>query len=694
MITEKILSQAWLLMREQRPRNRDRETEENRTQRHFRPVRNEPERHRPANTTRYYNDGKFRYVGKLSRVNETCARKESASMKFEWANLLPDRPDISGFGFTPDRDRCRINSENYNVGFGRNPYSMCPAGPNGAVTSAKGLYKQEEEEKFAFESKACVTTEPLVSLKNDHNVMYNDGYSVSKSSAMMNCNSRRAYYHGEYDIVSTNVASNQDNYRLQKKFRASIVDSIVEKLEGSYSSRKGLDHDDGLDDQYDSFCRNNASDQDCYMPQNSFKASISDPIVEKIEGSYSSNKVLDHYGGLDNQKLDVGNELRVKEQYRECSDSRSSYVSRGSQAMEQDGECSGSRGLHVECGSEVNLDCGGLQVEKDHGFGRDGCLRLEMSSHDNVVHENVDRSKQMLIEEVSSIEESSRNLLERGRIVDLSMITHNSGHQNILYENEDRFQPMLVATEEPSKSIFQKGRVVDLSMITQRAKQNISFGWISSDKVHNSRNVDEQWTSEDAGKLGDTKSLGFRKTVDETASQDPLPSPFLPGYMLEHLSEEPVRSSKIDIKKRLGPRPNIQERLGPVRSVKKRLGHSSLLTKPSCQMTEKLLRTAQNSHMLMPQVKGQKENKPRRSYLDDLHGGDSFEVKMKSYKDSLAHSDEQFEQLVHNAFMKFVKELNENQAQKRKFTELGTSTLKCSVCGRSVIYFYVSKRGS
>lgn len=637
-------------MREQRPRNRSQETEENRKQRDFCRVRNEPERHRPANRTRYYDDGKFGYVGKLSRLNETHARKESASMKFEWVNLLPDKPDISGFGFTPEKDRFRIVSENHNVGFSNNP----PTEPNGAMTSAKGLYK--EEEKFAFKS--------------------NDGYS----------NSRRAYYRGEYDVVHRNVANNLDNYRPQKNFRASIVDSIVEKLEGSYGSHKVLDHDSGLDDWYDSVCGNNASDQDIYRPQNSFRASIADPIVEKIEGSYSSNKVLDHYGGLDNQKLDVGNESLVMEQYRKCSDSRSSYVSRGSQAMEQDGECSGSRGLHVECGSEENLDCGGLQVEKENYFGRDGGLRLEMSNHDNVVHENVDRSRQMLIEEVSGIEESSRSLLGRGHIADMSMITHNSRHQNILYENEDRFQPMLVATGEPSKNIFEKGRVVDLSMITQRAEPKISFSWISSNQVHNSRNVDEQKTSGDTGKLEDLKILGFRKTVDETASQDLLPSPFLPGFMLEHLSEEPVRPSKIDIKKRLGPAPNIKERLGPVRSVKKRLGHSNRLTKPSCQVIDKLLITAQNSRMRMPQVKGHKENKLRRSDLDDLHGGDSFEVKIKSSKNQpLDHLDEQFEQLVHNAFMKSVKVLNENKAQKGKFTERGTSTLKCSVCGRSVI---------
>ena len=76
-----------------------------------------------------------------------------------------------------------------------------------------------------------------------------------------------------------------------------------------------------------------------------------------------------------------------------------------------------------------------------------------------------------------------------------------------------------------------------------------------------------------------------------------------------------------------------------------------------------------------------------RDFCENAHRPDLPEVKVKSTKADPPEDSKEFKQLVNNAFLKFVKLLNENAAQRRKYTgQGGTGTFKCGICGRSVMY--------
>ncbi|KAE9600562.1 hypothetical protein Lalb_Chr14g0374171 [Lupinus albus] len=70
-------------------------------------------------------------------------------------------------------------------------------------------------------------------------------------------------------------------------------------------------------------------------------------------------------------------------------------------------------------------------------------------------------------------------------------------------------------------------------------------------------------------------------------------------------------------------------------------------------------------------------------------------VKVEHSMTGLPADSKEFKQLVQSAFFKFVKVLNENPAQRRKYTDQGVAdTLRCTLCGRSVIIFMMcSQKG-
>ncbi|KAL6967072.1 hypothetical protein U1Q18_032876 [Sarracenia purpurea var. burkii] len=110
---------------------------------------------------------------------------------------------------------------------------------------------------------------------------------------------------------------------------------------------------------------------------------------------------------------------------------------------------------------------------------------------------------------------------------------------------------------------------------------------------------------------------------------------------------------------------DVKKRLGPVRSVPWR---------------------AHNPH---PSVKKYKLQKYLRINQDDYRENIRAEEEshsngnLLSEKSEPPENSEDFKQLVQNAFFKFLKQLNENPAQRRRFKEEGKAgSLKCSVCGR------------
>lgn len=104
----------------------------------------------------------------------------------------------------------------------------------------------------------------------------------------------------------------------------------------------------------------------------------------------------------------------------------------------------------------------------------------------------------------------------------------------------------------------------------------------------------------------------------------------------------------------------------------------------------------QHVHIPQPSAKKIKLQKSLRNNQDGYHGsihaeeGGPSEVKLTPAKSEPPENSKEFKQLVHSAFFKFVKQLNENPAQCRRLKEQGKiGSLKCSVCGRSVFYITV-----
>ncbi|KAL5830903.1 hypothetical protein ACOSQ4_016257 [Xanthoceras sorbifolium] len=282
-----------------------------------------------------------------------------------------------------------------------------------------------------------------------------------------------------------------------------------------------------------------------------------------------------------------------------------------------DGEYSGCRSSNISRGSQD------MEIDGDHSGSRGFLVEhgLEVKLDDGSV--------------------------QVGEDYDFGIDSGGSGtgsYKEVLYENKDGPQQILEAEE--------------------LGIQHLSRSQISYDDVYDLRNVDGQCTAEDLEQLSVLNDSGFRETPDEKTS------PFLAVPMQEH-SHQLIKPSSVDIKKRLGPAQNIKERLGY---------SSGPFIKSYSQMVKK-----RPGHLSLPCSKNHEQNKLSITNLDDFNAGvigDALlDVNMKWSKIEPLEDSQRFEQLVQNAFLKFVKALYENPAQLSKFTKQGKmSTLKCSVC--------------
>ncbi|KAE9461308.1 hypothetical protein C3L33_06761, partial [Rhododendron williamsianum] len=126
-----------------------------------------------------------------------------------------------------------------------------------------------------------------------------------------------------------------------------------------------------------------------------------------------------------------------------------------------------------------------------------------------------------------------------------------------------------------------------------------------------------------------------------------------------------LKSNGRDIKKRLGPSfRDIKRRLGPVGPG------------------------PQEANMLHPSVKKRKVQKLLNMNGDGHHESVHAEEEGPSVgnlppaKSEPSEESEEFKQLVQGAFLKFVKQLNENPGQRRRLKKQGKAgSLKCTVCG-------------
>ncbi|XVF19503.1 hypothetical protein REPUB_Repub11eG0116100 [Reevesia pubescens] len=88
----------------------------------------------------------------------------------------------------------------------------------------------------------------------------------------------------------------------------------------------------------------------------------------------------------------------------------------------------------------------------------------------------------------------------------------------------------------------------------------------------------------------------------------------------------------------------------------------------------------------MPRIGSYTPRKLPKENVNDFHKGvqaqDVDLPDVKRGRTEPPEDSEEFKQLIHDAFDKFVKVLNENPAQRRKYTDKGEAeTLKCCVCG-------------
>lgn len=188
------------------------------------------------------------------------------------------------------------------------------------------------------------------------------------------------------------------------------------------------------------------------------------------------------------------------------------------------------------------------------------------------------------------------------------------------------------------------------------------------------RNNIDSITSSKKFKLKNSKN-GKTKKISSLLEHQKLSSSF-PSY-----SGKPLRFGNCDIKKRLGPGPqkaHVLERLTRKfkPSLRKRLGPSpqkSHFTPPPWVR-----------HLKAPQFPGYEDASNR----SNLHQGEETqEYSGTATKSEPPENSEEFRQLMFNAFFKFVKQLNETPAKRKKYKEQGEAgNLKCIICGRSVLY--------
>ncbi|KAJ7981128.1 putative Suppressor of gene silencing protein [Quillaja saponaria] len=397
------------------------------------------------------------------------------------------------------------------------------------------------------------------------------------------------------NIPYDNITRFQKEYRRQDSSRPSIVDSIVDKIDGIESSH------------------GNAIRGFALMEHN---LSVSQQLIPSYLDATRVTYKTDNYGeglGARNTQLEYGTE----DNYREALGARDTQLEYRREV------CRGSGSGSLPLGADD-------AYERDASFmsyGDGGSLRkLPVLDYDQHLYE----------QEVSSN--------QRLTVEELAMLMHG--------QSEER------------RSLY----------LESRSPRNQN----ASDSVHYLNHEEGNWFDEDMNHVHCNNQLSS-------------PSLLVPGHSNEH-----KKSVGKSIKKRLGPariipaakplgaaRTDIHKRLGPVRKdINKRLGP----IRREIHMRLESARTVPPvNHFVWK--RHQECNSPRRNQVDwceSQHalGSNIAEINVKLAKIEPYEDSHEFKQLVDKAFFKFVKLLNENPRQQRKYTnQERTGTLKCSVCG-------------
>lgn len=247
------------------------------------------------------------------------------------------------------------------------------------------------------------------------------------------------------------------------------------------------------------------------------------------------------------------------------------------------------------------------------------------------------------------------------------------------FPNDDVFStnegstPHISATEEvcinsQSSMEHPKKRIIDLRKIRE--------SWISTLTQTSDESDDEIL---DIGYQGQRYS-------DEDSSL-PRNSP--------HMLEFTQLTNRKSVKQRLGGPCRVNYPSPPHRkSIKQRLGPSCQVHHNRTSVKQRLWPSYQvHSSISIPRIERHKPSKLAKEKVNEFckrvqaRGVVSHPVKRG--RTIPPEDSDEFEQLTHGTYFKFVKVLNENPAQRRKYTNKGeVETIKCFVCGRFVIYIF------
>lgn len=398
-----------------------------------------------------------------------------------------------------------------------------------------------------------------------------------------------------------------------------------------------------------------------YGHRDLLRTSIVDPIVDRIEecshkGQLREVRLWDHIPSSRGQE------------------SPSYLEARGSlHVTKQDREVSGFGSTHREYERDIYEDHVSLLSEEGHGYERggrpwtreDSCEMLPVAEYDRYLDE-MDGS-------------SSRTILKRKRVVD---------EKSSMFKFGSKIPSTGKSTRRTHDHGIADGRRTDEGRKPLIFSKKSRFSHLKYGKSGSSSNETigcgipnpDHWSSSGNGLVSITKHLG-----------------------------KPNSSRGRDIKKRLGPCPQdshfshplgkndsslLKNRLGP-RPPNTHVSHSSLKNDKAL-LKKRLGPGPQKFRFSLPWLNPYPHRRfPRKIQVDgpdgDLHNeggdGDPLEGNLIVEKAEPPECSEDFKQLVHHAFFRFVKQLNENSGQRRRYVEQGKAgTLKCSICGRSVFY--------
>ncbi|KAK8697744.1 hypothetical protein V6N13_113882 [Hibiscus sabdariffa] len=208
------------------------------------------------------------------------------------------------------------------------------------------------------------------------------------------------------------------------------------------------------------------------------------------------------------------------------------------------------------------------------------------------------------------------------------------------------------------------------------------------------------------GDEGSSENSGLQRNITDSDYQFSSP----------HIQDFAHPTSRKSIKQRLGRSCRVNHPYPPHgKSIKERLGlpskaHDNRTIKPHpgppCQIRDPTVMPGIGRHITrkpvkenvndahspiaMPRIERHKMSKrgrtePLEENINEFHKGvqaqDVSHIVKRGRTEPPDDSDE-FKQSIHAAYVKFVKVLNENPAQRRKYTNQGeVKTLKCCVCG-------------